>query len=51
MRTTLEIDDTLLANAMAITGQTTVEAVVAEALRRVTQAQLERHLGLTVVSA
>lgn len=35
MRTNIEIDDTLLAQAMAATGQTTKRATVEEALRTV----------------
>ena len=33
MRTNIDIDDTLLANAMAVTGLTTKKAAVEEALR------------------
>ena len=35
MRTNIDIDDTLLAEAMEATGQTTKKATVEEALRRV----------------
>lgn len=37
MRTNIDIDDTLLANAMAVTGLTTKKATVEEALRRMVQ--------------
>ena len=43
MLTTIDIDEGLLASAMAITGQTTPESAVAEALRRVLQVQLDRQ--------
>ena len=35
MRTNIDIDDQLLAEAMAATGQTTKKATVEEALRRI----------------
>ena len=37
MRTNIDIDDTLLREAMAITGLSTKRAVVEEALRRLVQ--------------
>ena len=43
MLTTIDIDEKLLADAMALTGQSTTEATVAEALRRVQQGQLDKQ--------
>ena len=37
MRTNIDIDDTLLASAMAVSGFTTKKATVEEALRRMVQ--------------
>lgn len=42
MRTNIEIDDDLLLEAMAATGQTTKRATVEEALRRVVQLARQR---------
>lgn len=44
MRTNIEIDDQLMAEAMRLTGLKTKKAVVEAALRRVVQ--LERQKGL-----
>ncbi len=43
MLTTIDIDEKLLADAMALTGQSTTEATVAEALRRVQQGLLDKQ--------
>jgi Arc/MetJ family transcription regulator len=45
MRTNIDIDDELLAEAMAATGQTTKKATVEEALRRVIQLHRQRKAG------
>lgn len=42
MRTNLEIDDDLLREAMAVTGQKTKRATVEEALRRVVHTARQR---------
>ena len=42
MRTNIDIDDALLAEAMAATGQTTKKATVEEALRFVVQLRRQR---------
>ena len=47
MRTNIDIDDALIAEAMAVSGLTTKKAVVEEALRRlVRQKQQEQTLAL-----
>jgi Arc/MetJ family transcription regulator len=47
MRTNIYIDDALIAEAMAVSGLTTKEAVVEEALRRlIRQKQQEQTLAL-----
>ena len=43
MLATIDIDEKLLADAMALTGQSTTEATVAEALRRVRQGQFDKQ--------
>jgi Arc/MetJ family transcription regulator len=43
MRTNIEIDDTLLAEAMAAAGLTTKKATVEEALRRLVAEQKRRE--------
>jgi Arc/MetJ family transcription regulator len=43
MRTNIEIDDTLLAQAMAATGQTTKRATVEEALRTVVRIRSQQE--------
>ncbi|MCK8785208.1 type II toxin-antitoxin system VapB family antitoxin [Roseomonas sp. NAR14] len=43
MRTNIEIDEALIAAAMAATGQTTKRATVEEALRRVVDAHRRRQ--------
>ena len=45
MRTNIDIDDTLLANAMAVTGLATKKATVEEALRSLVQRR-QRLAGL-----
>lgn len=45
MRTNVDIDEELLAAAMAATGQTTKKATVEEALRRVVELQRQRTAG------
>lgn len=42
MRTNIEIDGKLMAEAMKITGQKAKKATVAEALRRLVQAERQR---------
>jgi len=42
MRTNIEIDDKLLAEAMAASGQTTKKATVEEALRRLVRQHRQR---------
>jgi Arc/MetJ family transcription regulator len=44
MRTNIEIDDALMAEAMRLTGQRTKKATVEEALRRVVR--LEKQKGI-----
>src|SRR4051794_16651645 len=47
MRTNIDIDDALIAEAMAVSGLTTMRAVIEEALRRlVRQKQQEQTLAL-----
>ncbi len=43
MRTNIEIDDELMAEAMAVMGVTTKKAAVEEALRRLVQAHRTRR--------
>ncbi len=43
MRTNIEIDDRLLAEAMAVTGQTTKRGTVEEALRRLVQLHRQKQ--------
>ena len=43
MRTNIDIDDQLMAEAMKVTGQTTKKATVEEALRRLVRH--DRHLA------
>lgn len=45
MRTNIDIDDDLLTEAMAATGQTTKKATVEEALRRVVQLNRQKKAG------
>jgi Arc/MetJ family transcription regulator len=45
MRTNIEIDDKLLQEAMAATGQTTKRATVEEALRRVVKLHRQKLAG------
>ena len=45
MRTNIEIDDALLAEAMAATGQTTKKGTVEEALRRVVRLHRQKWAG------
>ena len=45
MRTNIDIDDDLLAAAMAATGQATQRATVEEALRRVVQLARQQGAG------
>ena len=49
MRTNIDIDDTLLANAMAVTGLATKKATVEEALRSLVQRR-KRLAGLADMS-
>jgi len=49
MRTNIDIDDTLLASAMAISGLTTKKATVEEALRRMVQRR-QRLAGLADIA-
>lgn len=43
MRTNIDLDDTLVSEAMKITGATTKKAVVEEALRRLVRAAGQSH--------
>lgn len=45
MRTNIEIDDDLLAEAMAATGQRTKRATIEEALRRVVKLHRQKLAG------
>jgi Arc/MetJ family transcription regulator len=45
MRTNIDIDDALLAEAMAITGQTTKKATVEEGLRLLVGLKRQKHAG------
>jgi Arc/MetJ family transcription regulator len=45
MRTNIDIDPDLLAEAMEATGQTTKRATVEEALRRIVQLHRQRRAG------
>ena len=45
MRTNIDIDDVLLAESMAATGQSTKRATVEEALRRVVQLHRQKLAG------
>jgi Arc/MetJ family transcription regulator len=45
VRTNIDIDDELLAEAMVATGQTTKKATVEEALRRVVQLHRQKLAG------
>lgn len=45
MRATIEIDDELLAAAMAVTGLPTTQEAVEEALRRVTKLHRQKIAG------
>jgi Arc/MetJ family transcription regulator len=45
MRTNIEIDADLLAEAMEATGQTTKRATVEEALRRIVQLHRQKQAG------
>jgi Arc/MetJ family transcription regulator len=45
VRTNIEIDDALIAEAMAATGQTTKKATVEEALRRVVHMHRQKVAG------
>ena len=45
MRTNIDIDDELIAEAMAATGQTTKKATVEEALRRVVRMHRQKVAG------
>ena len=44
MRTNIEIDEQLMADAMAATGTRTKKATVEEALRRLIQSQRQREM-------
>jgi Arc/MetJ family transcription regulator len=46
MRTNIEIDDSLLKEAMAATGQSTKRATVEEALRRVVRLHRQKRAGV-----
>jgi Arc/MetJ family transcription regulator len=48
MRTNIDIDDDLLAEAMAATGQTTKKATVEQALRSVVQLHRQKKAGETL---
>ena len=48
MRTNIDIDDDLLAEAMAATGQATKKATVEEALRCVVQLHRQKTAGETL---
>ncbi len=43
MRTNIDLDDTLLSAAMAVTGLRTKKAVVEEALRRIVRAEEQKR--------
>jgi len=43
MQTTIDLDDTLVEQAMVVTGQRTRKAVIEEALRRLIRAQEQKQ--------